>query len=483
MTRLSRSIARTEELLERADFAVDNTVAELLAETHARRVLDLSDLSPTQQAGLIADRTVDVLPSVDALAETIARRQAAGGQLVVKFGIDPTGADVHLGHVVPMLVMSRFQRMGHDVVLIVGDVTAKIGDPSGRVSDRPHLTDAQIAENLRTYRRQVSPFFDFDRAAFRHNSEWLGEITLPQLIELLAQIPVSASLQREDFRERLAAGHGLTMAEFMYSVVMALDSVALNPDVEIGGVDQLLNMQMCRRLMAVSDQPPEIVVTTALIEGTDGVGTKMSKSAKNDIPVTSAPDDMYGKVMSIPDRLVVPYLKAWTEWSDQEIATLVRRWEAGEVHPMDAKKILAGEAVAAIYGPAAATDARREFVLKFSQRSFDSLDSLSDLDVSSVASTTVAAVLVEQLAFAPSLSAARRLARQRGVRLVIGPDAARTTVVLGEDDVIRSLDEVVTGATSDAGGLTAGPVYLKVGRRITRLVNWNRSAEAYGRTI
>lgn len=479
MTRLSRSIARTKEILERADLAVDGAVAELLAETHARRALDLSDLSPVQQARLIADRTVDVLPSVDTLAETIEQRQAADGHLVVKFGIDPTGADVHLGHVVPMLVMSRFQRMGHDVVLIVGDVTAKIGDPSGRVSDRPQLTDAQIAENLRTYQRQVSPFFDFGRAAFRHNSEWLAKITLPQLIELLAQIPVSASLQREDFRERLAAGHGLTMAEFLYSVVMALDSVALNPHVEIGGVDQLLNMQMCRRLMVVSDQTPEIVVTTALIEGTDGTGSKMSKSAKNHIPVTSAADDMYGKVMSIPDRLVVPYLKAWTEWSDEEISTLTRRWETGEVHPMDAKKVLAGEAVAAIHGLAAATDARREFVMKFSQRSFDSLDSLIDLDVGSVGGKTVAAALVERLAFAPSLSAARRLARQRGVRLVIGPDDARTTVVLSEDDVIRSLEDVVTGATSDAGDRVAGPVYLKVGRRITRLINWDRSAEVH----
>jgi tyrosyl-tRNA synthetase len=171
----------------------------------------------------------------------LATASGEGRRLVVKFGVDPTAADVHVGHAVPMIIASRFQRMGHQVVFIVGDITAKIGDPSGRTADRPPLADDDIRANMATYRQQVTPFFDFTRADFRYNSEWLAPITLPEFIGVLEKLPVAASLQREDFRRRLAAGSGLTMAELVYSVVMALDSVKINADIELGGLDQLLN--------------------------------------------------------------------------------------------------------------------------------------------------------------------------------------------------------------------------------------------------
>jgi tyrosyl-tRNA synthetase len=261
MTRLSQSIERSLQLLADADLSVNGPVHEMLAETSARRTLALSDLDPNEQTDLIASRAVDLLPSHTALRDAIASADSAGTPLVVKFGIDPTSPDVHLGHAVPMILLSRFQRMGHRVILIVGDITAKIGDPSGRSADRPKLTDQQIARNLQTYRDQISPFFDFEQADFRYNGEWLAKVQLPELIEILAEIPVSMSLQREDFRTRLERGHGLSMSEFIYSVVMALDSVRTNCSVEIGGVDQLLNMQMCRKVMEVVGQKPELVVT------------------------------------------------------------------------------------------------------------------------------------------------------------------------------------------------------------------------------
>jgi tyrosyl-tRNA synthetase len=370
MSRLSQSVDDATALLTQANLATDSTVRELLELTTRRRTLDLSDLSPKDQATLIAERSQELQPSADALAERIIDAGKKNRPFIAKFGIDPTGAEVHLGHAVPMLILSRFQRMGHQVVFIVGDVTAKIGDPSGRSDERPRLTDEDIAGNLATYREQVTPFFDFTHAQFRHNGDWLREVKLPTLIEITAQIPVSMSLQREDFRKRLDAGHGLSLAELMYSVVMALDSAEINCDLEVGGIDQFLNMQMCRKVMDICGQTPEVVVATALIEGTDGTGAKMSKSKGNYVPVTAPPSEIFGKIMSVPDRLVEPYFRALSEWRDAELAVTRERLAAGSLHPMDLKKVLAGEVIAAIHGVDAAMKAREEFVARFSKRTF-----------------------------------------------------------------------------------------------------------------
>ncbi|MFH8802192.1 tyrosine--tRNA ligase [Streptomyces sp. NPDC017936] len=468
MTRLSESVARTLELLAQ-DLSSDKVVEDLLAETSARRQLDMSDLSPEEQARLIASRTVGVLPSADALASAIADARAEGRPLRVKLGIDPTAADIHLGHTVPMIILSRFQRMGHQVVLIIGDITAKIGDPSGRSDERPPLTDEDIARNLSTYRDQVKPYFDFEKAEFRHNSEWLSEVRLPELIGVLSQIPVSMSLQREDFRTRLAAGHGLAMSEFIYAVVMALDSVKIDADVELGGVDQLLNMQMGRKVMEISGQKPQLVVSMPLIEGTDGTGAKMSKSKGNYIALTATPDDIYGKIMSIPDRLTVQYLKAWTEWTDDEVDAAVARIEDKSLHPMDLKKVVAGEAVAALHGTEAAAAARHHFTSQFSKRTFAEVDSLPVVDEAQ-GTESVGAVLTQVLGFTPSTSAARRLAKQNALRVVLETDAGQQMANLAEGDVMRPLHDAVKDALA-AAGLTPTPdnVYLKAGRKVARV--------------
>ncbi|MGH4026439.1 MAG: tyrosine--tRNA ligase [Pseudonocardiaceae bacterium] len=478
MTRLGESVARAQRLLA-GDLASSEVVERLLAETTTRRTIDLSDLDPKEQAALISSRTVDVLPSADDLRAAIESGRAGHRPLTVKLGIDPTSADVHLGHAVPVIVLSRFQRMGHHVVLIIGDITAKIGDPSGRATDRPALTDSDIAANLATYRRQLSPFFDFRKADFRHNSEWLAEIRLPELIEILAQIPVSMSLQREDFRSRLAAGQGLAMSEFMYAVVMAIDSVKISADIELGGVDQLLNMQMGRKVMEVVGQKPQLVATMPLIEGTDGTGRKMSKSAGNYIALTAPADDIFGKVMSIPDRLMVPYLRAWTEWVDAEIDAVHARVEAGTLHPMDLKKILAGEAVAALHGVQAATAAREAFVAQFSRRSFGTVDSLPTLDAADVRDESLGAVLARTLEFSPSMSAARRVARQNGLRVVVESGSGQESVVVPEEAISRPLHEVVTEAIAAMPGAgDATGIYLKVGRKVARLHGYSPADRA-----
>ncbi|MFY9807499.1 MAG: tyrosine--tRNA ligase [Pseudonocardiaceae bacterium] len=461
MTRLSQSVDRATALLAGADLAADAAVRELLELTTQRRGLNLSDLSPAEQATLIAERSQELQPSADALAQRIVAAETASRPFIAKFGIDPTGAEVHLGHAVPMLILSRFQRMGHQVVFIVGDITAKIGDPSGRSDDRPPLTDADIARNLATYRQQVTPFFEFDRAQFRHNGDWLRDITLPRLIEITAQIPVSMPLQREDFRKRLDTGQGLSLAELLYSVVMALDSVEINTDLEIGGIDQFLNMQMCRKVMDVCGQVPELVVATALIEGTDGTGAKMSKSKGNYVALTAPAGEIFGKIMSVPDRLVEPYFRALSEWRDAELAVAAKRLTAGSLHPMDFKKLLAGEVTAAIHGVDAAMKARDEFVARFSTRTFaDVADLPSVADLGQTVND-----IVKALGFAKSNGDVRRLAEQNGLRIVVESDAGQNQITLTADDAREPLAAVLKHRVD--GG--SGDCYLKVGRKLARI--------------
>ncbi|MBF6046679.1 tyrosine--tRNA ligase [Streptomyces sp. NRRL B-1677] len=465
MTRLGESVARAGELLAQ-DLSSDQTVQRLLQETGSRRYLDLTDLSPKEQAELIAARTVEVLPGVDKLAGRIEERRAAGKGLKIKLGIDPTAADVHLGHAVPVIILSRFQRMGHDVTLLIGDFTAKIGDPTGRTAERPPLTDEDIAKNLAGYREQVRPFFDFEKVEFVQNSSWLAPYTFPELLGLLSQVPVSQLLQREDFRNRLAAGSGLTMSELLYPIAQGLDSVALDCDVELGGADQLLNLQMGRKLMELKGQKPQLVVTMPLIEGTDGTGAKMSKSKGNYVGLTAPADDVFGKIMSVPDRLMEPYLKAWTEWTDEEIALVLSRVGERSLHPMDLKKILAGEVVSALYGIEAAMAARAGFVAQFSKKSFSDVET-PVVELAEHGASPATAVLSQVLGFQPSASAARRVAKQNGLRLVVETDGGQEAVVLAEADAIRPLGEVVTETVAKVAG--AGRVYLKAGRKIAEL--------------
>ncbi|HKR48708.1 MAG TPA: tyrosine--tRNA ligase [Pseudonocardiaceae bacterium] len=461
MTRLSQSVDHVAALLKDADLAADATVRELLELTTQRRSMDLSDLAPAEQATLIAARCQELQPSADALAERIIEAGKKNRPFIAKLGIDPTGHEVHLGHAVPMLILSRFQRMGHQVVLIVGDVTAKIGDPSGRSDERPPLTDADIARNLATYRAQVTPFFDFTRAQFRHNGDWLREVTLPRMIEITAQIPVSMPLQREDFRKRLDAGQGLSLAELLYSVVMALDSVEINCDLELGGIDQFLNMQMCRKVMDICGQTPELVLATSLIEGTDGTGAKMSKSKGNYVPLTAPASEIFGKIMSVPDRLVEPYFRALSEWLDSELAVTSERLAAGSLHPMDLKKLLAGEVTAAIHGLDAAMKAREEFVARFSKRTFGAVEDLPTIADLGQPVTDV----VKALGFAKSNGDIRRIAQQNGLRLVIESEDGQKQIILTADEAREPLAAVIKNKVDGQ----SGDLYLKVGRKLVRL--------------
>ena len=270
------------------------------------------------------------------------------------------------------------------------------------------------------------------------------------------------SLQREDFRTRLAEGQGLSLAEFLYSVVMALDSVAITADIELGGVDQLLNMQMCRKVMEISGKTPELVITTPLIEGTDGTGAKMSKSKGNYVGLTAHPDDVYGRVMSIPDHLIEPYLQQLTEWTDPEIHLVAKRRDDGTAHHMDVKRVLAGEVVAALHGVEAAATARREFTARFSKRSYAETENLPVVSLGDSGSKTLGTVITQELAFTPSLNAAKRIAQQNGLRLVIETETGQQTIQLTDEALYKPLRDVVAAATQ-------GRLYLRVGRKISEI--------------
>jgi tyrosyl-tRNA synthetase len=269
-------------------------------------------------------------------------------------------------------------------------------------------------------------------------------------------------LQREDFRKRLDAGHGLSIAELLYSVVMALDSVETSCDLEVGGVDQFLNMQMCRKVMDICGQTPELVVATPLIEGTDGTGAKMSKSKGNYVPLTAPPDEIFGKIMSVPDRLVEPYFRALSEWLDSELALTSERVKARTLHPMDLKKILAADVTAAIHGVDAAMKAREEFVARFSKRTFGEVENLPTI----VDLSQPIAEIVKALGFARSSSDVRRLAQQNGLRLVAGSDGGEEQMILNAEEAREPLAVVVR----DKLDALSGDSYLKVGRRLARII-------------
>lgn len=436
-------------------------ILELLRE---RRAMDLSDLPPAEQATLISARSQELLPSVGALASRLATAGAEGRKLIVKFGIDPTAADVHVGHAVPMIIASRFQRMGHQVVFIVGDITATIGDPSGRTADRPPLTDDDIRANMATYRDQVTPFFDFTRAGFRYNSEWLAPVTLPEFIGVLEKLPVAASLQREDFRSRLAAGSGLTMAELVYSVVMALDSVKITADIELGGLDQLLNMQMCRRVMENAGQQPEIIIATGLIEGTDGTGAKMSKSKGNYVGLAFEPKDVFGKLMSAADRLMPAYLRALTELLDPEIDLLMQLTADRKIHPMGVKTLLASDVTAVVHGISQADAARAGFTAQFSVKRFSETPDLPAVTLAEHANSTVAELFAKVARLVPSLGQVRRVAAGGGLRLVTEvPGKDQEAALLTEADATATLGSLLK-AHEAVTGQAGARNFLKCGR-------------------
>jgi tyrosyl-tRNA synthetase len=292
--------------------------------------------------------------------EDLRERLKLGRPLRVKAGFDPTAPDLHLGHTVLLRKMKHFQDMGHQVIFLIGDMTGLIGDPTGRNITRPPLTRSEIERNAETYKEQVFKILDLEKTEIRFNSQWLGEMRFEDLIRLCSRYTVARILERDDFSKRYKEGSPISIHELLYPMSQGYDSVALQADVELGGTDQKFNLLVGREIQRDYGQPPQIVMTTPLLVGLDGV-EKMSKSKGNYIGVTEPPGDMFRKVMQTSDELMFSYYELLTDVSLPEIERMKARIAAGELHPMDAKIDLGKIIVGAFHSSSAAESAASEF--------------------------------------------------------------------------------------------------------------------------
>ena len=300
--------------------------------------------------------------------EFIARLEE-GKPLRLKMGFDPSRPDLHLGHVVGLRKLRQLQDLGHELILIVGDWTAQIGDPSGQSDTRTMLSAEDVRANAESYMQQFFKVVDPDRTRAVYQSEWFGKFTLADVIRLTSHFTVNQFLHRDDFAQRYAAQRPIAVTEMLYPLLQAYDSVAIEADVEFGGTDQLFNLMVGRELQEKVGQRPQIVFTMPILPGTDGV-RRMGKSLGNYIAIEDTPRDMFGKVMSLPDDVIALYFELLTDAPDEEVADIRGAIERHSTNPMDFKKRLGGEMVATFHSPEAAADARADFEREFQRREF-----------------------------------------------------------------------------------------------------------------
>lgn len=336
-----------------------------------------------------------------------------GRPLVVKAGFDPTAPDLHIGHTVLINKMRQFQQLGHDVVFLIGDFTGMIGDPSGKNATRPPLSPEDIKANAETYEKQIFKILDKDKTRVEFNSSWMGDMDAAGLIRLAARHTVARMLERDDFNKRYTGGLPISIHEFLYPLVQGYDSVALHADVELGGTDQKFNLLVGRQLQQDYGQAPQIVMTTPLLEGLDGV-QKMSKSLNNYIGITEPPGEMFGKIMSISDELMWRYFEVLSFRSLDDIAALRKSVDDG-MNPRDAKFELGVEIVARFNDIAAAEGAKKEFISRFQQGAMP--DEIPELTLQSQDGQLGIAHLLKSAGLVSSTSEAFRMIKQGAVKI------------------------------------------------------------------
>jgi tyrosyl-tRNA synthetase len=366
-----------------------------------------------QQYDILSRGAVDLV-TIDELKKKLERSSATGKPLTVKVGFDPTAPDIHLGHTVILRKMRQFQDLGHRVIFVIGDFTGMIGDPTGRVKTRPALTQEQIVENAETYKRQCFKVLDPVKTEIRFNSEWLSALGAEGVIRLAAKYNVARMLERKDFKERYAKGQQISMHEFLYPLAQAYDSVFLKADVEMGGTDQLFNLNVGRDIMPDYGLPPQIVLTMPLLEGLDGV-EKMSKSLGNYVGVDEPPASVFGKLMSISDDLMWRYYLLCTDVSPAGIEDMKRLVRDKTLHPKKAKQGLAMRIITDFHGEQAAKGALEEFERVFT--SDGQPDAVPEFRVAAVDGKAFLPKLLVECGLAKSNGEAMRLIAQGGVNL------------------------------------------------------------------
>ncbi len=368
----------------------------------------MNELTPAAQIAELSRGATELL-----LEPELLKKLQRGKPLVVKAGFDPTAPDLHLGHTVLINKLRRFQEFGHQVVFLIGDFTGLIGDPTGRNATRPPLTPDEVAANAETYQRQVFKILDPEKTRVEFNSRWMGPMTAAGLIQLAGKHTVARMLERDDFSKRYKSGQPIAIHEFLYPLVQGYDSVALKADVELGGTDQKFNLLMGRHLQEVYGQEPQVVLTMPLLEGLDGVN-KMSKSLGNYIGITDAPEEMFGKLMSISDELMWRYFDLLSFRSNADLQKLKTDVAAGR-NPRDVKFELGLELVARFHSPEAAGLARDAFIARFQKGALP--ESIRQVTLVLEGEEIGLALLIKQAGMAASTSAATRLIDQGAVKV------------------------------------------------------------------
>lgn len=358
---------------------------------------------------IIKRGTAAIIPEDELIGKLKEKRP-----LRIKLGIDASGPDIHLGFSVVLKKLRDFQECGHTAVLIVGDFTGKIGDPSGRSKTRPQLSGDEIKHNMEHYAEQVYRILKKEKTEFRYNSEWLGKLTSTDIIRLSSKLTIARMLERDDFSNRYNAQQPIYLHEFLYPIYQAYDSIAINADVEIGGTDQTFNLMVGRDLMREHGMPPQVILTMPLLVGLDGK-MKMSKSYDNYIGITESPRDIFGKAMSIPDALIESYFELALSYEEDALHAIRKELETEQCNPRDMKFRLASEIVTLYHDREKAEEAGREFEKVFSKKELP--DTIQEFTLSGNQTACWVVKLLTTTGMASSRSEARRLIQQGGVEI------------------------------------------------------------------
>jgi tyrosyl-tRNA synthetase len=401
--------------------------------TEAPEIQRVPQGGPLPSAAVDVDRQVELLTAgaVDVISEAELRTKlAADRPLRVKLGIDPTASDLHLGFAVVLRRLRLFQDLGHVAVLIVGDFTAMVGDPSGKSATRPRLAKEEVDAHAKTFFEQATLILDDapERLEIVRNSEWLAPMDMEAVLGMTSQVTVARMLERDDFAQRYQSGVPISLMEFLYPLLQATDSVEIRADVELGGTDQLFNLIMGRHLQSRAGQEQQVVITNPLLVGLDGEH-KMSKSLANYVGITEAPREQFGKLMSIADTLMPDYFQHATAWSPERVAEVTGQLASGALHPNDAKRLLARTVVDLYHGPGAGEAAEAEFDRLF--KAHAAPDEIPERVLATRGPRHVSNLLVEA-GLASSNRAASRLIREGGVKLAGEPVGEDRELAEGE---------------------------------------------------
>jgi len=365
-----------------------------------------------KQLKILSENVEEIIPT-SGLKEKLILAKKEKRPLIVKFGADPTAPDLHLGHMVILKKLKKFQEFGHQVIIIIGDFTAKIGDPSGRKKTRPQLSDKEIKKNAQTYLNQLSKILNLKKVKVFFNSQWFSKMKLKEIIEITSLFSVAQILEREDFKERYQNQIEIKLHEFLYPLMQGYDSLKIKSDIEIGGTDQKFNMLVGRFLQQAKKMPPQIVMTMPLIEGTDGK-KKMSKSYGNYIGIFEKPQEIYGKIMKLPDDLMIKYFRLLSDFSKKEIENFKKNLEEGKIHPKNLKEKLAFDIVRQLYGNNLAKKARNYFVTAFQKREIP--EEIPEIKISSP-KINLPEILTRKKIL-PSKSEVKRLINQKAIKIL-----------------------------------------------------------------